>query len=52
MIPTWLAKDPGEKIKFLDNAINENDQGNAAAYGSKYAFQAEAAQKNSQKEQK
>jgi len=47
-----LSQDPGEKIKFLDNAVNENDQSNATAYWSKYAFQVEAAQKNSQNEQK
>ena len=30
-VPAWLDQDPGEKDKFLEDPINKDDQGNAAA---------------------
>jgi len=52
LIPTFLSQDPGEKIKFLDDPINKDDQGDAAAQRSQDFMQPKTAQKKSQTEKK
>ena len=52
LIPARLSQDPGKKVKFLDDSVHKNDQGDAAAQRSQDFIKPEAAQKNSQEKQK